>query len=225
MELASRLKHLIFEDDQTQQIETNQPSKIEPIQPQPVIQNQPIIADTSINVDSDIEKTLEEALNVEKNNNPSFDYLNFKKLLTSLTKTISDERTRYQSANEMALTMNVDATQLINSANKYLNCLQQEESLFKQTLQDQFVDLVTNKEQETQNIEKEIQEISEQVKALTLKIDEKQQYKKKLIDEIADNKAQIEKTQNKFYSTYTNFIQKIKNDIEKISMYLGSTNV
>ena len=219
MSLIDGFKHLVFEDAKPKE---NQIPPIQDIPPTPKVELPKTVVTTQ--VDNDIEKTLDEALKAEKQKSNAFDYYDFKNMLTKLTDTITDERTRYQSANAMAFAMNITPETLINSAKKYFSIIQNEESTFKNILQEQFESTVANKENEKTLIDDQINEMNNQINELTVKIAEKQKEKLSVGNDIINNKANIEKAQNAFYSTYTNFLGKIQSDIEKISLYLGVTN-
>jgi len=119
--------------------------------------------------------------------------------------------------------MNIIPETLISSAKQYLITIQNEEATFKNILQEKFESTVTNKENEKTLIDDQINEMNNQINELTLKIVEKQKEKLSVGNDIINNKANIEKAQNAFYSTYTNFLGKIQSDIEKISLHLGAS--
>ena len=221
MDFLKGFKDLVFEEDKaskttdTKATETQNslpytPEVISPIKTTPI--------------DTDIQKTLDDAILMEKQKSSGFDYCDFKNLLLKLNETITDERTRYQSANAMALTMGITSQVLIESANKYLSILQNEEQNFKNALQTQFNDTVIKNEEEIKHKDEQIKNMSEQINQITIQINELQTQKQAITNTIVDNKGKIEKTQNAFYSTYQNFLGKIQKDIEKINLYLGETN-
>jgi len=224
MNLKDSLLHLVFEEDKPK--ETPPPDQTPSAQPTSIIPTPqlrlPNIS-SSTQIDTNIEQTLNEALISEKKNNAGFDYFNLKDVLKTLPTTM-DEKTRYEAANAMAATMNATPDSLISSANKYLTTLQNEEQSFKEILQQQYEQTVTAKEKEIQTIDEVIKSKSEEITRLTTEISECQKQKQLFSDSIVDEKGKIEKTQNAFYATYTSFLNKIQDDIKKISLYLGGTN-
>jgi len=94
---------------------------------------------------------------IEKNNQPGFDYLEFRQSLINLGKLNMDESTRFKSAYAAAQAMGVTPASLINSAKTYLNILEGEGKKFAIAEQNQRTKVVEERKTELQQIQTEIQ--------------------------------------------------------------------
>lgn len=190
--------------------------------PQPVIHSQTQFASTSA-LNPEVEAILNNALTATHQTGV-FDYLDFKNLLKNIPSSITDERTRYQSANAMASTMQITPTTLIESANKYLASLQKEETVFQEAMTAKTKNCIEGREEILKTCDAKIQEKSGLINQLTQEINEIANEKEKINNEIVDDKAKIEKSNNTFYATYNHVLNSFKSDIDKITLYLGGTN-
>jgi len=100
--------------------------------------------------DEAIEAKLFKAL--EDNNQPGFDYFEYKRSLKSLEKFPMDEATKYQSAFATAATMDVTLDKLVGSVEFYKKVLKQEETNFLKASKEQYLLNVENKKSDIVDI-------------------------------------------------------------------------
>lgn len=157
---------------------------------------------------------------LEKNNQQGFDYFEFRQSLKNLEKMPMDEATRYHSAYAMAQTMNVTPAKLLESAQFYLNVLAGEQSKFNEAHAQQRAKLIGNREDEVRNLEAMIQSKTEQIKQLTLQIEEHRRNSEQIRSEIGDSTVKIENTKADFEATFSNVAGQIQDDVAKIQQHL-----
>jgi hypothetical protein len=226
MEFLKSIKGVLFEDDPVatsaqpditpQKAATHVPHvPLNPVMPTHTpTTNQPLNAD--------IEAILTTALSAS--HNATFDYLDFMKVLSNIPQAVTDKRTRFQSANAMAIAMQVTPDILIESAKKYHAILIQEEKNFQDTIAIQTHENITKKEDEITKYDEQIQEKSKLINQLTHEINEIGIQKEVVRNQIVDEKGKIEKSNNAFYQSYNTYLQRIQSDIENITNYLGENN-
>ncbi len=154
------------------------------------------------------------------NNIEGFDYLEYKKSLNSLKNMPMDEPTRYKSALAMAKTMGAVPGRLIETAQHYLDVLEQEEAKFQEALANQKALQIESKEEEIRKLEGTIREKAEKIKRLTQEIEGHQK-------NIAEQKAEMEaatskvtSTKNNFIASYQALVSQIQRDIENMKQHL-----
>jgi hypothetical protein len=157
---------------------------------------------------------------LEKNNQQGFDYFEFRQSLKNLEKMPMDEATRFHSAYAMAQTMNVTPAKLIESAQFYLNVLAGEQSKFNEAHAQQRAKLIGNREDEVRNLEAMILSKTEQIKQLTLQIEEHRKNSEQIRNEIGDSTIKIENTKADFEATFANVAGQIQDDVAKIQQHL-----
>lgn len=157
---------------------------------------------------------------MEANNLDGFDYLEYKQSLRSLEKMPMDEQTRFQSAYAMAQTMGATPAKLIETAEHYINVLQNEEKKFEDALTHQRNKQIGSKQQEISQLEESIKTKAEQIKKLTAEIEAEQKQSEALKTEIREAGQKVENTKNNFIASYNALVDKISGDIEKMSKYL-----
>lgn len=157
---------------------------------------------------------------MEQNNLDGFDYLEFKQSLRSLEKMPMDEATRYQSAFAMAQTMGATPQTLVQTAEHYINVLQQEQQKFDQALASQKMKQIGSKESEVQRLNETAKAKAEQIKKLTEEIAAHQKDAQALQQEIADATQKVESTKNNFIASYNALVELISRDVENIRQYL-----
>ena len=104
---------------------------------------------------------------LEQNNQPGFDYFEFRQALANLAKMAMDEPTRYKSAFAMAQTMGVDPAKLLESGSFYLQVLSGEQAKFNEAHAQQRAKLIGNREEEISQLENAIQAKTQQIAELT----------------------------------------------------------
>jgi hypothetical protein len=158
---------------------------------------------------------------LEKNNQEGFDYFEFRQSLKNLAKMPMDEATRYKSAHAMAQTMGADVQKLSDSAKYYLNVLTNERSKFGEAHVQQRAKLIGNREDEVKSLEATILQKNEQIKQLTLEIEEHRKRGELLKNEINESTVKIETTKADFEITFQSVYGQIEQDITKIKQYLS----
>ncbi len=157
---------------------------------------------------------------LEQNNQPGFDYLEFRQALKNLAKMPMDEATRYQSAYAMAQTMGVTSEKLLDSAKSYLNVLVNEQSKFNEAHAQQRARLIGNREEEVKSIEAMIQQKSEQIKNMTQQIEEHRTRSEQIRKEVSDSTIKIENTKADFDVTFNSVMAQIKEDAAKMQQHI-----
>ena len=157
---------------------------------------------------------------MEDNNLDGFDYLEFKQSLKSLEKMPMDEQTRIKSAFAMAQTMNATPDRLIQSANHYLNVLQQEEKKFGEALNNQRAIQIGDKEKQLVEFDQAIKSKTEQIKKLTAEIEKHQKAMDRIKQEVANASIKVESTKNDFIASYNLVVSQIAKDIENMKRFL-----
>jgi tetrahydromethanopterin S-methyltransferase subunit G len=157
---------------------------------------------------------------LEANNLEGFDYLEFKKSLQSLSSMPMDEATRYKSAFAMASSMNVNAKQLLDTANFYIGVLTKEEQKFEKALAQQKSTKVTAQEEQVKQLETAVKGKAEQIKKLTQEIEQIQQKVEKTNAEISKQTAKVSKTKNDFIASYNAVKGQIEGDITNMNKHL-----
>ncbi|MCW5924439.1 MAG: hypothetical protein KIS77_19125 [Saprospiraceae bacterium] len=157
---------------------------------------------------------------LEKNNQPGFDYFEFRQALKNLSKMPMDEATRFHSAYAMAQTMGITPAKLIESAQFYLNVLNNEQAKFNEAHAQQRARLIGNREEEVRNLEAMIQAKTEQIKQLSQEIEEHRRRSEQVRTEINDSTLKIEKTKADFEVTFDSVSAHLKEDINKIQQHL-----
>ncbi len=157
---------------------------------------------------------------LEKNNQPGFDYFEFRQALRNLAKMPMDEQTRFQSAYAMAQAMGATPVALVESANGYLRVLSGEQERFNEAHQQQRAKLIGNREEEVKNIEAMMQQKAEQIKQLTQQIEEHRQRADQIRKELQDSTVKIENTKADFEATFQSVVGQMKDDVAKMQQYL-----
>ncbi len=169
-------------------------------------------------IDQRIFDSLQKAL--EENNQPGFDFLEFKNSLQTLATIIPDEATRYKSAYATAATMGLTVEKLLDSAKFYQGILSREKDNFDKAVLQQ-VDLnVTAKQKEAERLQNLIQQKAEQIKKLTEEITAHQEEMNKAQGFISEAANKIEATKSNFYTTLDAVNGQIQNDITNIEKFL-----
>lgn len=156
----------------------------------------------------------------QKHNQEGFDYLEFRKSLQSLQDMSMDEPTRYQSAFAVAKTLGVSKNQIADSANHYLNVLEQETVKFQEAVAKQTAAQVDAKAEEIAASSRELEAKTKQIQMLQ---DEIVQLQSKIgqIQMQKDQSARtIHGTQADFASAKELLLHQIQTDLEKINTYL-----
>ena len=157
---------------------------------------------------------------IEKNNQPGFDYFEFRQSLINLSKLSMDEATKYKSAYAAAQSMNVSPTALITSAQGYLQLLNDEGKKFAQAEQNQRTKVAEDRKTEMKQIAIDIKNKQDMVAKLQTEIS---QLSKNLEDrktETANLAAKLESTKVAFENAMRSISGQINDDIQKMNQYL-----
>jgi hypothetical protein len=157
---------------------------------------------------------------METNNQPGFDYFEYKKSLQTLSKLPMDEATRYSSAYAAAQAMGVSSQVLNDSAQFYLNVLMKEDSRFQESVNIQRQKQIGSKEKSIMDLDATIKAKGDQIAKLTQEIIAHQEDMEKMKAEISEAVVKIETTLNDFHATYSDLINQIGQDIENMKKYL-----
>ena len=157
---------------------------------------------------------------LEQNNQPGFDYFEFRQSLAGLGQMAMDESTRFKSAFAVAQTMGVNQAKLLESAQQYVQVLQGEQAKFEEAHAQQRAKLIGNREQEAEQLQQDIQEKSRQIEALTQQMESNRQRIQQLQSEINESTLKIETTKADFEATFHSVIDQLNGDIEKMKQYL-----
>lgn len=158
---------------------------------------------------------------LEKNNLPGFDYLEYRKAILSIAKMHNmDEAAQFRTAFAAAQAMNVQPNVLVDSAKKYLNLLQTEETNFNNSANQFLTTQVSAKESELHNIQNSIKTKEEQIEILKKELESSHNRLVSLKSEIENAKQKVETNKSNFKASYLTVIDQIKSDIQKMETYL-----
>ena len=157
---------------------------------------------------------------IEKNNQPGFDYFEFRQSLINLAKLSMDEATRFKSAYAAAQSMGVSPNSLIESAQAYLKLLGDEGKKFAQAEQNQRTKVVEDKKNELNQIASEVKNKQDMIGKLQQEVN---QLNKTLEDKKADAATmatKLESTKIAFENAMKSISGQITEDISKMNQYL-----
>ena len=157
---------------------------------------------------------------LEKNNQPGFDYIEFKQSLGAMAKMNIDESTAIRSAFATASTVGLTKKKLMESANYYAKIINQEKEHFDAALAKRINQKVGGKVKEVEKLKEQIIKYNEKIAQLKAQIEKHQHTIDTADEQIQAEKEKIIGTQNNFERTHENFIDQIKGDIENFKTYL-----
>ncbi len=157
---------------------------------------------------------------IEANNQPGFDYLEFKQTLKGMSKMNLDEKTQFMSAYAAAQSMGVTPAKLVSSAQQYLNVLAQEETKFLQTVEAQTEKNVVGRKNQLTQMEAMVKQKEEQIKQLQAEIEADKKKMEESRNSLTDVAAKIESTKVSFLASYNGLKNQLLTDVEKINQYL-----
>ena len=109
---------------------------------------------------------------IEKNNQPGFDYFEYRQSLINLAKLNMDEATKYKSAYAAAQAMGVTPVTLVNSAQGYLNLLNQESQKFATAEQNQRNKVIEERKNELSNLGSQIEKKKEMILQMQAEVEQ-----------------------------------------------------
>ncbi|MDQ3141584.1 MAG: hypothetical protein M3Q56_04980 [Bacteroidota bacterium] len=158
---------------------------------------------------------------LEKNNQPGFDYFEFRKAVLSVGKLQAmDEATQYRTAFAAAQAMNVQPNLLVESAKKYLAVLEMEEQNFNQSANQFLSSQVKSKETESNQLQEGIKQKEGQIEQLNKELVENRHRLNALQAELANAKSKVESNKANFHSSYLAVVDQIQQDVKKMEQYL-----
>ncbi len=195
----------------------------------PAVQSNPVVPDNdpSPMVEKSVAggKVSDKFLNIllaamDKKNLDGFDYLEYKQSLQSLDQISMDEPTKYRSAFAMAQTMGANASNLVKTAQHYLQVLAEEEKKFEQALINQRNLQITEKEQKLKTFNQSIADKTGQIQKLTEEINQIRKNMENMTGELQEAQFKLDTTKNDFLITYQSLVDHIRQDIENMNQYL-----
>ena len=140
---------------------------------------------------------------LEKNNQPGFDYIEFKQSLGVMAKMNIDESTAIRSAFATASTVGLTKKKLLDSAKFYGKVINQEKEHFDAALNKRINSKVGGKIKEVEKLKEQIIKYKEKIEQLQAQIEKHQHTIDTADEKIQAEKAKIVGTQNNFAVSYT----------------------
>ena len=160
---------------------------------------------------------------IEANNQPGFDYLEFKQTIKQMRKMGMEESMMYKSAFAAAQAMGVTPNGLVESVKFYLNILSQEQKKFGEVVKHQTDKNIINRQQQLKDMAAIIKNKEAHIQKLQAEIDAQKQKLNKEKQELSKVTGKIEATQSNFTASYDNLRQQLMDDVKKINQYLGKS--
>jgi len=157
---------------------------------------------------------------LERNNQPGFDYLEYKQSLTALSKMNMDEATAFKSAFATAATMGLTKDKLLTTADFYKGILNAEKQQFDKALQNQVQTNVHSKQEEAKKLKVQIEEHRAKIKELEAQIVKNQSIIDRTDEDIRTATEKIETTRGHFETTLKGILGDIDKDMNNINQYL-----
>ncbi|MCC6752567.1 MAG: hypothetical protein IT266_01145 [Saprospiraceae bacterium] len=159
---------------------------------------------------------------LEQQNEPGFDYLEYRKALRSVQALGNlDEAGCYRTAFAAAQALNVTAPKLIDAARRYVGILELEFQKFEQTAQ-QFLEAETTKnERLAEQLRRSIQEKEKAIETLQKELDEAKLQLSGSEGELDSAKAKVEVNKRGFSHVYQQLSGQIQADIQNMERYLS----
>jgi hypothetical protein len=157
---------------------------------------------------------------IENNNQPGFDYLEYRNSLKSLASLPMDEPVKFQSAFATAATMGVTLEKLLASIEFYKKVLRNEEDTFLKASKEQYLANVENKSKEKEKINAVIKDKSLKIQKLTEEIRGHQAEMEEMAKQIETGDAKIKETSASFEHALQLIISQMEQDGLKLKQYI-----
>lgn len=158
---------------------------------------------------------------MDDNNQPGFDYLEYKKAVLSIAKLQNmEESAQFKAAYAAAMSMDVQPNHLTDSAKKYLKILETEYQKFNQTANQFLETQVSSREQESIQLHQTIQQKEKQLQQLQTELDKHHKRIVEIESELQSAKSKVETNKTSFKIAYDQLVGKIHDDIQKMEQYL-----
>lgn len=145
-------------------------------------------------------------------NLPGPDYFEFFKMVDAM-KSMPDERARFATAFAGLSVQGLDKTQLLSSAQKYIDILNADSQSFNSTVDTAVKDKIEAKKAEIEDSQKKISQMQNDIRDLENKI-------QLLSGEIKENEEKLNNSTSGYNSQFEAMVNKIKQDIDKIKQYI-----
>lgn len=155
-----------------------------------------------------------------KNNQPGFDYLEFKLSLDKLKEMGMDEVTAFKSAFATASTVGLTKDKLVSTAQLYKQVLSKEKGQFDLALNNQLEKRVNGKRSEVEKLKNRINEWREKIAILEEQIARSQATIDDADNQIQTEMKKIEATKNSFEKTHQSIFDQIERDLVNIQSHL-----
>jgi hypothetical protein len=156
----------------------------------------------------------------EDNNQPGFDYFEFRQSLKAMAHIPLDEATKYQTVFATASAMGITQEKLLSSIQFYQKVLKKEEDTFQKATDDQRQRAVESKKAEQEALRKSIAEKSELIQKLSSEIHQHQKTLEELLQSVTEAEQRINTTQAKFQATLQFVGRQLDDDIVKLKTYI-----
>jgi hypothetical protein len=160
------------------------------------------------------------AQTIEKNNQPGYDYFEFRQSLINLSKLNMDEATKFKSAYAAAQAMGITPASLLSSAQGYLNLMNQESQKFAAAEQNQRTKVVEERKTELSNLQTQIDKKKELILQIQNEIEQMTRSLEAKKEEAATMNQKLALTKAEFEAAMKSISGQIADDIQKMNQYL-----
>jgi hypothetical protein len=157
---------------------------------------------------------------IEENNQPGFDYLEYRQALKSLASLPMDEATKFQSAFATASTMGLTLEKLLSSIDFYKKVLQNEEDKFNRATKDQSSINIEGKLKEKDSLDQLIKEKSQKIQELTSEIRQHQIDIQEISKFVETTELKIKETTLNFENSLNLLRSQMDEDSVKLKQYI-----
>lgn len=157
---------------------------------------------------------------IEDNNQPGFDYLEFRKALLTLADYPMDEATKFQSTFATAATIGITLEKLIESIDFYKKVLLNEEDNFTKAIKEQTSINIDEKRLEKEKLSNTIKEKSDRIQKLTEEIRSHQSEILHITTSIENSELKIKETSMNFKTSLNVIKNQLEQDAIKLKQYI-----
>ncbi len=158
---------------------------------------------------------------LEENNISGFDYLEYKKAVSSIAKLQNmDESSQYKTAYAAIMSMNIQPSHLIESAKKYLSILEAEFAKFNQTASQFLQNQIKTKGEESKLLQQSIEQMEKQLLQLQSELKQSQERLSVIDKEIQSANIKVQANKSSFSLAYNELVEQIQSDIQKMEQFL-----
>ncbi len=149
-------------------------------------------------------------------NLPGEDYIEFIQSLKAMKDLPLEESVKMQTVLATLSTKGLTKQKIFESADYYINVLEEEKKKFYTALEGQAKGNINKKKQTIENLEKVNKEKADQIALLTDEINKNQQQITQISKDISQSESKIKSTENNFITTFNKVLKQITGNIEKI---------